>query len=101
MLRKKTKRDRKSKNSSPGFTRRSTMFSGFQSGETTPIHGSSPLHLLRRYKTAGAMETAYASERYDHSESSASDSAIDASSSYPPQHNQLETNFVFVCEDCP
>lgn len=46
------------------------------------------MHLLRRYKTAGDMETADASERYDHSESSASDSAIDASSSYPPQHNQ-------------
>lgn len=34
------------------------------------------------------METADASEIYDHSESSASNSAIDASSSYPPQHNQ-------------
>jgi len=85
---KKTKRDRKSKHSSPGFTSKSTFVSGFQSGETTPIHGSSPLHLLRRYKTTGDMETTEASERYDHSESSTSDSEIDASSSYPPQHNQ-------------
>lgn len=85
---KKTKRDRKSKHSSPGFTSRSTFVSGFQSGETTPIHGSSPLRLLRRYKTVGDMETADASERYYHSESSASDLEIDASSSHPPQHNQ-------------
>jgi hypothetical protein len=64
------------------------LSSGFQSGETTPIHGSSPLHLLRRFKTEGDIETAEISERYYHSEYDASDTEIDASTSYPPQHNQ-------------
>jgi len=85
---KKTKRHRKSERSTPGFKSRSALSSGFQSGETTPIHGSSPLHLLRRFKTEGDIETAEISERYYHSEYDASDTEIDASTSSPPQHNQ-------------
>ena len=86
---KKTKKHRKSEHSSSGITSKSTLSSGFRSGESTPIYGSSPLHLLRRYKTAGDIEIADISERYYHSEHDASDSKIDAVPSDSAQHHDF------------
>lgn len=85
---KKVKQHRKSGHSSSGFASRSGLHSGFQSGETTPLHGSSPLHLLRRYKTMGDINSPDRYERYYHSENEASDLEMDASPSYPPQSTE-------------
>jgi mlo protein len=83
----KAKGNGPSNHSSSRFTSRSGLSSGFQSGQTTPIHGSSQLHLLRRYKTMpGDIESPDVSGRYYHSEYEASDLEIDASPHYPPQH---------------
>jgi mlo protein len=85
---KKVKRQRKSDHPSSGLASRSVLSSGVQSGETTPTQGSSPLHLLRRYKTMGDINTPDISERYYHSEYEASELKMDASPSYPPQRTE-------------
>lgn len=54
---KKMKRHRKPEHSSSGIASSSVLSSGFQSGETTPIHGSYPFHLLQIYKTMGDINT--------------------------------------------
>lgn len=82
---KKMKRHRKPEHSSSGIASGSVLSSGFQSGETTPIHGSSPLHLLRRYKTMGDVNTSEISESYYHSKYEASDLEMDTSPSHSPQ----------------
>jgi mlo protein len=60
----RAKKNRKKRNSASGFSSRG----GTQSVETTPSHGSSPLHLMRRYNTMGDIETPDISPRYYHSE---------------------------------
>lgn len=76
---KNLKQNRTSNHSSSRYASRSGSSSRFQSGQTTPTHGSSSLHLLHRYKSMGDIESPEVSERYYHSEYEASDLEMDAS----------------------
>ncbi|GLJ39966.1 hypothetical protein SUGI_0817640 [Cryptomeria japonica] len=60
--------------------------SGFRSGETTPSHGSSPIHMLHRYKTMGDIENPDIAHRYYHSEYETSDYEMEQSPSPSPPH---------------
>ncbi|GLJ39967.1 hypothetical protein SUGI_0817660 [Cryptomeria japonica] len=64
--------------------------SGFRSGEATPSRGSSPIHLLHKYKTMGDIESPEISRRLYHSEHEASDYELEqlsASASPSPPHH--------------
>ncbi|GLJ39969.1 hypothetical protein SUGI_0817700 [Cryptomeria japonica] len=70
--------------------------SGFRSGETTPSHGTSPMHLLHKYKTMGDIESPDISRTSHHSDYEASDYEMEqpSPSSSPPHslfshHSQL------------
>lgn len=78
------KRNRKSDNSSSGFTSGAGFASGFRSGETTPSQGSSPIHLLHKYKTMGDIENANFSQRGYNSEYELSDYEMEPSPPHPP-----------------
>jgi mlo protein len=66
--------------------RKSNSYSGFQSGPTTPSHGSSPLPLLRGDNTTGDIENPEISPRCYYSHYETSDVQMD------PQDNSQSTN---------
>jgi mlo protein len=81
--------------------------SGFLSGENTPSHGSSPIHLLHKYKTNSTthdIESVVSSPRAHHSVTELSETEGPARLSgddlyEPRRHNNWETNngeFSFV-----
>lgn len=62
--------------------KRSGIFSGFKSGETSN-QGSSPAHLLHRYKTVGYLDRRRPAERLYHSDYEMSDLEMDEPLSSP------------------
>eukprot|EP01018_Ginkgo_biloba_P029335 Gb_05044 [translate_table: standard] len=79
------KRNKKSDVSSGFSSGGGLSSSGFRSGETTPSQGSSPIHLLHKYKTMADIESPEISRRFDHSENEVSDLEMDQYSSPPPR----------------
>lgn len=64
------------------------LYFGFKSGKRTTIYGSSPSHLICRYKIIEVINTLEKSKRCYHSEYDASHLQMETSPSYHRCHDE-------------